>query len=67
MGKRQTTDLVIGALVMALGRRHPDELVHHSDRGSQYTALEFTNRLADWGLVASCGSTGDAYAATRVA
>lgn len=60
-GECQTTDLVIGALVMALGRRHPDELVHHSDRGSQYTALEFTNRLADWGLVASYGSTGDAY------
>ena len=36
MGERQTTDLVVGALVMALARRHPDgELVHHADQGSQ--------------------------------
>ena len=36
MGVRQTTDLVVNALVMALGRRHPDgDLVHHADRGSQ--------------------------------
>ncbi|MEN8235537.1 MAG: IS3 family transposase [Actinomycetota bacterium] len=35
MGKRQTTDLVVNALVMALGRRHPtDELIHHADRGA---------------------------------
>jgi transposase InsO family protein len=48
MGERQTTDLVVAALVMALGRRHPsDELVHHADHGSQYTSIEFTNRLAD--------------------
>jgi len=34
MGTRQTTDLVVNALVMALGRRHPgDELIHHADRG----------------------------------
>ena len=36
MGERQTTDLVVAALVMALGRRHPsDELVHHADHGCQ--------------------------------
>ena len=46
MGERQTTDLVVNALVMALARRAPDgELIHHADHGSQYTSLEFTNRL----------------------
>lgn len=62
MGERQTTDLVVAALVMALGRRHPtDELVHHADHGCQYTSIEFTNRLADWGLAGSYGSVGDCW------
>ena len=62
MGERQTTDLVVAALVMALGRRRPDgELVHHADHGSQYTSVEFTNRLVDWGLVGSYGSVGDCF------
>jgi len=62
MGERQTTDLVIAALVMALGRRNPSgTLLHHADHGSQYTSVEFTNRLADWGLTGSYGSVGDAY------
>jgi putative transposase len=62
MGERQTTDLVVAALVMALGRRAPDgELVHHADRGSQYTSLEFSNRLGDWRLTPSYGSTGDCF------
>jgi transposase InsO family protein len=62
MGERQTTDLVVAALVMALGRRAPsNELVHHADHGTQYTSLEFTNRLADWKLHGSYGSVGDAY------
>jgi transposase InsO family protein len=38
MGERKTTDLVVKALVMALGRRHPDgDLIHHADRGSPNT------------------------------
>ena len=62
MGERQTTDLVVAALVMALGRREPtSELVHHADHGSRYTSIEFTNRLADWKLNGSYGSVGDAY------
>lgn len=62
MGERQTTDLVVSALVMALSRRRPDaDLVHHSDKGPQYTSLDMANRLSDWGLSASFGSTGDAY------
>ena len=62
MHERATTDLVINALVMAIGRRHPDhDVVHHSDRGSVYTSLRFANCLEDYGLVALFGSVGDAY------
>ncbi len=61
MGERQTTDLVVNALVMAVTRREPDQVVHHSDRGSQYTSLEFVNRLHAWQLQSSYGSTGDCY------
>jgi transposase InsO family protein len=62
MGERQVTDLVVNALVMALARRAPaGELVHHADRGSVYTSLEFSNRLADWHVHASYGSTGDCW------
>lgn len=62
MGERQTTDLVVAALVMALGRREPsDDLLHHADHGCQYTSIEFTNRLADWGLAGSYGSVGDCW------
>ena len=62
MGERQTTDLVVNALVMALARRQPDgDVIHHADRGSQFMSLEFTNRLADWKLQASYGSTGDCF------
>lgn len=62
MRERATTDLVIDALVMAIGRRRPEaDVVHHSDRGSVYTSLRFANHLEDYGLVASFGSTGDAY------
>jgi putative transposase len=58
------TALVHDALDMAVAARRPDEdqlLIHHSDRGSQYTSAQFTDALADHGLLASLGSTGDAY------
>lgn len=62
MGERQTTDLVVSALVMALTRQRPGGAqVHHPDKGPQYTSLELANRLSDWGLSASFASTGDAY------
>jgi putative transposase len=58
------TTLVLDALRMALARRGPGadvELVHHSDRGSQYTSIDYTQTLADHGVLASVGSVGDAY------
>ena len=62
MGVRQTTDLVVNALVMALGRRRPDgELIHHADRGTQYTSLEFSTSLADWGISPSFSRTGNCF------
>jgi transposase InsO family protein len=58
------TTLVLDALRMALGQRRPGAdvaLVHHSDRGSQYTSFDYTRALADHGVLASVGSVGDAY------
>ena len=56
------TDLVVDAVSMAIARRKPPTgVVHHSDRGSQYTSLAFGTTLRDSGLVASMGSRGDAY------
>jgi len=55
-------DLVYDALGMAVTRRKPaGELVHHSDRGSQYRSLVFGKLLAESGLLPSMGSRGDAY------
>jgi len=55
-------DLVVDALAMAVARRRPKPgLIHHSDRGAQYTSLAFGRTLRDSGLVASMGSRGDAY------
>jgi len=58
------TDLVLDALRMALHQRGPGadvQLIHHSDRGSQYTSIDFTQELTDHGVLASVGSVGDAY------
>ena len=58
------TDLVLDALRMALHRREPGadvELIHHSDRGCQYTSIDYTQTLADHRVLASVGSVGDAY------
>jgi len=60
------TDLALDALQMAIWRRQTQGadltgLVHHSDRGVQYRAIRYTQRLADTGAVASVGSKGDSY------
>jgi putative transposase len=57
-------DLALDALEMALWRRHTgrlDGLVHHSDRGVQYLAVRYTERLAEAGVIGSVGSKGDSY------
>jgi putative transposase len=56
--------LALDALEMAVWARQDaglDELIHHSDRGSQYLSVRYTQRLADQGAVASVGSRGDSY------
>jgi putative transposase len=64
LASHMRTTLVLDALKMALHQRGPGadvELVHHSDRGSQYTSIDYTQTLADHGVLASVGSVGDAY------
>jgi putative transposase len=57
------TDLALDALEMAIWRRQTqlEGLVHHSDRGSQYLSIRYTERLAEAGAVTSVGSRGDSY------
>ena len=57
-------ELALDALEMAIWSRRSDDLaglVHHSDRGVQYLAIRYTDRLADEGAVTSVGSRGDSY------
>jgi putative transposase len=59
---RMRTDLALDALEQALHARRPTEpLVHHSDRGAQYLAIRYTDRLVEAGVEASVGSRGDSY------
>ncbi len=61
MGSHMRTELVVDALEMAVLRRRPVAgLVHHSDRGVQYTAISFGKRLEEVGIVPSMGRTGTA-------
>lgn len=55
------TSVVLDAIKMALAARKPENVIHHSDQGSQYTFLAFGNRCKDAGVRPSTGSVGDAY------
>lgn len=56
------TDIALDALEQALhARRFEEGLVHHSDRGSQYLSIRYTERLVEAGIASSVGSVGDAY------
>ena len=55
------SELILEALNMALDQRHPTEVIHHSDQGSQYTSLAFGNRCREAGVRPSMGSVGDCY------
>jgi putative transposase len=59
-----TANFVLDALEQAIHARKPspeDGLIHHSDRGTQYLAMNYTQRLAEANLVPSVGSVGDSY------
>jgi len=56
------TDLILDALEQAMwARGKPKGVVHHSDRGSQYLSIHYTDRLMEAGFNASVGSIGDSY------
>lgn len=55
------TELVLAAINMALAQRRPQGVIHHSDRGCQYTSFAFGKRCQEMGVVPSVGSVGDAY------
>lgn len=55
------TTFVLDALEQALWARRPSGPIHHSDKGSRYVSLAYTQRLKDADLLASTGSTGDSY------
>jgi putative transposase len=62
MQTAMTAQLVTDALVMAIWRRgKPDALLHHSDRGSQYTSEQFQRLMIDHGVVCSMSRSGNVW------
>lgn len=61
IGEEMKADLVLAALNMALKRRRANNVIHHSDQGSQYTSVAFGKRCKEMGVKPSMGSVGDAY------
>ncbi len=61
MANHLRTELVLDALDMAVAQRRPDSVIHHSDRGCQYTSYAFGKRCREAKVVPSMGSVGDAY------
>ena len=61
MANHMRTELVLDALNMAVVRRRPKGVIHHSDQGSQYTSLAFSQRCAEASVTPSMGSVGDCY------
>jgi len=55
------TELILAALNMALAQRRPESVIHHSDRGCQYTSYAFGKRCQEAHVMPSMGSVGDAY------
>jgi putative transposase len=55
------TELILQALQMAITQRQPSGVIHHSDRGCQYTSYAFGKRCREAGVMPSMGSVGDAY------
>lgn len=61
MANHLRTELVLDALNMAIERRKPKNVIHHSDQGCQYTSIAFGKRCAEAGIRPSMGSVGDCY------
>ena len=61
MANHLRTELVVEALNMALSRRRPRSVVHHSDQGCQYTSYAFGKRCREMGVAVSMGSVGDCF------
>jgi len=55
------TELVLEALQNAISQRRPQGVIHHSDRGCQYTSYAFGKRCREAGVMPSMGSVGDCY------
>lgn len=61
MASHLRTELILDALEMALWQRRPNNVIHHSDHGTQYTSLAFGKRCREAGIQPSMGSVGDCY------
>jgi len=61
MATHLRTELVLDALNMAIYRRRPTNVIHHSDQGCQYTSIAFGKRCEQEGVRPSMGSVGDCY------
>ena len=63
VGRHMRTEFVLDALEQALHTRRPEphRLVHHSDKGSQYLSIRYSERLGEAGIEPSVGNTGDSY------
>ena len=61
MANHMRAELVLDALNMAIYRRRPIDVIHHSDQGTQYTSVAFGRRCREAGVRPSMGSVGDAY------
>ena len=61
MANHLRKELVLEALLMAIHMRRPNGVIHHSDKGSQYTSIEFGRRCREAGVRPSTGSTGDCF------
>jgi len=61
MASHLRTELVLRALDMAIWRRRPRAVIHHSDQGTQYTSIDFGRRCREAGVRPSMGSVGDCH------
>ena len=61
MATHMRTELILDALQMAIQQRHPQDVIHHSDQGGQYTSIAFGRRCREAGVRPSMGSVGDCF------